>query len=125
MITLEQRKLLTEEVLGECWHKLHRSPKYDDISGLYCSKCKTIAEPNRTFDNWTDFGAVVEKLLTTKTDAFDLSEFFEGKYHNESDNAPIYEVWLLNPERFCILVAEAVEADWITSCKQVVNTDSY
>ena len=109
-ITLEQRKLLTEW-LGECWHKLHRSPKYDDISGLYCSKCKKIVNSNRTFENYFDFGAVVEKLIKTEQ----WEDFFNYAYLRLYRNTGILiekgvGVLISDPERFCILVAEAKKA---------------
>ena len=92
-ITEKQRKRLTEQ-LGECQHKpevkggYYRSGSYGNPAQEFyveeykqCKLCGSCNLKQRTFDNWNDFGAVVKKLLTTKTDAFDLSEFFEGKYH--------------------------------------------
>ena len=86
-ITEEQRKLLTEW-LGECWHEWHFAP--EDVTP--CLKCRSRKD-NRTFDNWDDFGAVVEKLGLTRSLLF-MAELIE-------DN----EI----PERFCILVAEAIK----------------
>lgn len=88
-ITEEQRKLLTEW-LGECWHEIG---KYD----LYCPKCDgQQGFDRRTFDNWEDFGAVVEKLGWGFIHTFE-KEFLLGVSSKEY------------PERFCILVAEAIK----------------
>jgi hypothetical protein len=49
---------------------------------------------DRTFDKWQDFGAVVEKLNQVKKD----------------DTFYWLLIWLLqSPQRFCALVAEAIE----------------
>ena len=105
-ITEEQRKLLTEW-LGECWHEWRFAP--EDVTP--CLKCRSRKD-NRTFDNWEDFGAVVEKLRTTPKEEIDylthqcfILEFVESGAIKDS----VYEMWLLYPERFCILVAEAIK----------------
>lgn len=92
MITDEQRKILTEELLKECWHEfgiIH-------VGYLDCLNCgmeRKHVKENRTFDNWNDFGAVVEKLGTRQAYVF----------IGELANIGAKEI----PERFCILVAEA------------------
>ena len=102
-ITEEQRKLLTERLLGEsyCVKKYKVHPDHWERIGA-----------ERTFTGWIDFGAVVEKLKNLPaSDAFWFSDLCRKKYvevlHDEE--TPIYDIWLLNPERFCILVAEAIE----------------
>ena len=77
MITDEQIKLLTEWMGEEEHHEI-----YDEYF-----------EP-RTFDNWDDFGAVVEELGVGLLQLVNLLPL--------GDNKRI-------PERFCILVAEAIK----------------
>ena len=90
-ITEEQRKLLTEW-LGECWHEWHFAP--EDVTP--CLKCRSRKD-NRTFDNWNDFGAVVEKL------GWGYITYFTPKMPYVGITTKEY------PERFCILVAEAIK----------------
>ena len=78
-ITEEQRKLLTEW-LGEEWF-------YNPPACL----------GNRTFDNWNDFGAVVEKL------GWGYITYFTPKMPYVGITTKEY------PERFCVLVAEAIK----------------
>ena len=89
-ITLEQRKLLTEELLKECWHEWRFAP--EDVTP--CLKCRSRKD-NRTFDNWDDFGAVVKSIGWKQTCLF-------------VDKIPICDTEEI-PERFCILVAEAIK----------------
>ena len=99
-ITLEQRKLLTEW-LDECWHECTEA-WFNGIV-LQCLKCGAMTElSNRTFDNWTDFGAVVEKLQESKItdDPWFVIDTIVAAYDKYDK---------LIPERFCILVAEAIK----------------
>ena len=106
-ITEEQRKLLTEW-LGECFREnCMGCPKEKEKYN-----CPSHYIDRRTFDNWTDFGVVVEKLNKKTTDAYYFSRFLGEAYENDvldHEDTPIYEMWLLDPERFCILVAEAIK----------------
>lgn len=85
-ITLEQCKILTEW-LGECWK--------EGGWGLGEVVLLTPNILNRTFDNWTDFGAVVKSIGWKQTCLF-------------VDKIPICDTEEI-PERFCILVAEAIK----------------
>ena len=104
MITNEQRKLLTEW-LGECWHECDKF--------FMCKHCNFLVLdtiPNRTFTTWEDFGAVVERLQPLGVQMVILcaageNKFSASKKHTVSDGVEA----LTNPERFCILVAEAIK----------------
>ena len=90
-ITEEQRKLLTEW-LGECFRENcmgcpKEKEKYD---------CPSHYIDIRTFDNWTDFGAVVERIGWVY-----LHRFYSYIPSKTTDKE--------FPERFCILVAEAIK----------------
>ena len=86
-ITEEQRKLLTEW-LGEEWF-------YNPPACL----------GNRTFDNWNDFGAVVEKLRLHTI--INFLHKIQATTLIMSTHKPNSASEL--PERFCILVAEAIK----------------
>ena len=90
-ITEAQRKLLTEELLKECWHEWHFAP--EDVTP--CLKCRSRKD-NRTFTDWTDFGAVVERIGWVY-----LHRFYSYIPSKTTDKE--------FPERFCILVAEAIK----------------
>ena len=96
--TEEQRKLLTEW-LGECWHE---KEEIEYCEGKNGGKCRIIRNENRTFDNWNDFGAVVEKLRTLPFGKQEATL----RYLLRS----CVFLWDYTPERFCILVAEAIKA---------------
>lgn len=57
-ITDEQKKLLTEEVLGECWH----DGTSILMAGYHCKKCDKIFSCNRTFDNRNDLMDLYEAI---------------------------------------------------------------
>ena len=109
-ITEEQRKLLTEW-LEECWHEI------SCINGERMCSCGVVGnlniilahKGNRTFTTWEDFGAVVERLQPLGVQMVILcaageNKFSASKKHTVSDGVEA----LTNPERFCILVAEAI-----------------
>jgi len=56
----EFKKWLTEKVLGECCHEI----EWDGEPGYICVKCRKHSMngvlTNRTFDNWKDYGDVIE-----------------------------------------------------------------
>lgn len=58
-MTDEDRKFLTEQ-MQECWHLLYSGDEMAVVP--CCSKCgrRWSRIKNRTFDNWSDFGAVWE-----------------------------------------------------------------
>ena len=104
-ITEAQRKLLTEW-LGECWHDKDSGWIGDGVHPMsyevfHCYKCKKESRwkedlNQRTFDNWNDFGAVVKKLV------WGYILYFSSKMPSETTSKEF-------PERFCILVAEAIK----------------
>ena len=112
-MTDEHKKLLTEEVLGECWHERRTEDvgkKPWDLS--HCVKCGELVKlqsfDRRTFDNAADMMALFRKLV-------DNDEFRKFRYDTwlkgETVNAqnPITEWLFYNPERFCCLVAQWLE----------------
>ena len=99
-ITEAQRKLLTEELLKECWHEWHFAP--EDVTP--CLKCRSRKD-NRTFTDWTDFGAVVEKLRLHTI--INFLHKIQATTLIMSTHKPNSASEL--PERFCILVAEAIK----------------
>jgi len=127
-MTNEHKKLLTEEVLGECWHVIEES---GDV--YLCSKCgksrATIfmeggrCTDNRTFDNDADMMALRKalryKMLWHK---FFMFSFAQSGFCIEkcgSIQQMIHELEIVhtrqmayldeNPERFCCLVAQWLE----------------
>ena len=100
------KKLLTE-FLGECWYEW-----LPDINAtLKCRLCgKWIYENNafegcnlRTFKSWQDLGDLKEKLI----DKGGWADFYRWailKTPKETEHY-VFSAWLLNPGRFCQLVA--------------------
>lgn len=67
-LTTEDCKLLTERVLGECWHEFHRENCYygKGLDCEVCVKCKLYRGgiiKNRTFTTDKDKGDVFRKLV--------------------------------------------------------------
>ena len=96
MITDEQKIILTEW-LGEEWYGITELNRY-------------LRERNRTFDNWNDFGAVVEKLEETKQwiKFCNHLERLQRKRVKQTGNVNEPTFFLKDKERFCILVADAI-----------------
>ena len=106
----EDRKILTE-FLGECWHEWR--------SGAFpfpvCRKC---GEPkkhisHRTFNNWNDFGALIEKIRKHPK-----AEIFLQWLHNQG-----YAIWefgatgylstgAVDKDLFPLLVLKAIK-EWV------------
>ncbi len=112
-ITEEQRKLLTEEVLGECFHELHHNENQWECGDSTCCKCKEkfyfpkrISTSNYTFTTVDDmiavFRAIRDKEKWLSFEAFSIVYWRNGKYNCN------WTEWLFldNPERACVLAAE-------------------
>ena len=112
-MTDEDRKTLTE-FLGECWHEIEDKGPYKST----CSKCgmtfgaihSSDWNPkafNRTFDNWTDFGAVIEKIAFK-----DQILSFIQWLSTFSSYASVYGDWesweLATPEERCLIILQAI-----------------
>lgn len=67
-MTDNDRRLLTEEILGECWHELARNPHGNPRYIGICSKCKqdlteVFGDGNRTFTRWQDTGDLKRRIV--------------------------------------------------------------
>lgn len=109
-MTDDQKKMLTEKLLGECWHSFKSSMYlcFPDRC-LDCAKLITSLE-HRTFTTPDDMMAVKRKLVEKGEwkgfymfcrDKFDDTPepIINGYYEDFTD-------WLLDESRFCRLVAE-------------------
>ena len=86
-MTLEQCKYLTEQVLGECFHDYDKYYK----SGLKCTDCGSFLH-NRTFDNWTDFGALWSVMQKhEKWEEFLRHHSVGGFYYKQIDVHYVHE----------------------------------
>ena len=100
-ITDDQRKMLTEEVLGECYHE-GRMPIN---CGYRCVKCGDTYVANRTFDTDADMMALFREMVNKhEWDSF----LFWTCDHYPTYNPPVPRLFM-EPERFCNLVAEWLE----------------
>ena len=127
-ITIGQKKLLTEKLLGECWHDLDETYVGDGVHPMsytiyFCHKCGLSQNrkpiDNRTFTTISDRQAVFEKLWE-KLKWNDFVYYALGKFYSQTINGPIlfyrdanpyFIRWLCidNSERACCLVAEFME----------------
>jgi len=118
-MTDEMRKLLTE-YLGECWHEAGRNPHGNPRYVPICQKCKVDLEQlfgdyHRCFDLPVDMNDLRRKLAENK-EFWGLDSFLDWadtKWDHESSFDELGYViddnftnWLMDPERFCFLVAE-------------------
>jgi len=115
-MTDDYKKMLTEEVLGKCWHawgKVHYGNNdFIDV----CVTCRQVADEshtNRTFATWKDLGDLKEKIV----EMGEWDEFIDFTLEEHGSLGPVfsneakfykadYIDWLMNPERFCELVAK-------------------
>ena len=92
----KDKKTLTE-YLGECFHEIEDKGAYQSI----CSKCGMVFGAvhssdwnpkafNRTFDNWKDFGALIERV-EEKDQWNDLFLFGYLPYHKTQGPLVILE----------------------------------
>lgn len=120
-MTDEWRKLLTEKLLGECWH-IKQEPR--TMAGYVCEKCGDYIKwgsgydvnGNRIFTTDADMLAVFRKIRDigklSKFDMFCQDIFLEYTgYDNICDMCNEYQNWLFldNPERACCLAADFLE----------------
>jgi hypothetical protein len=113
-ITDKQRKLLTEEMLGECWHEgIVIDEKHTNIFYCSCKAVKTFLgndlrkhckELNRSFDTDADMMALFRKLVNSLN--FGAFQNFAYKRFDDPHNFTLTEWLFYDPERFCCLVAE-------------------
>ena len=114
-MTDERRMILTEKLLGECWH-IKKEPR--TMSGYICERCGDYTKwgsgydvnGNRTFTSDADMLAVFRKIR----DAGKWVEFigFVAKQMTlGSMHAEHFMIWLFldNPERACCLAADFLE----------------
>ena len=100
MITDAIKKLLTVEVLGECYHE-GRMPIN---CGYRCIKCGDTYVVNRSFKTDADMMALFRKIKDNKK----FSAFWNFAVSKERDAVELD--WLFyDAERFCCLVAEWLE----------------
>ena len=106
-MTPEDKKMLTEEVLGECEHE------WASVGKFYCLKCdQQTWQGNRTFTTDADMLVVFRIFDKGKWDEFywwAVKYFTESKDDIGGGNSS-YMRWLLdNPERACCLAAMFLE----------------
>jgi hypothetical protein len=108
-MTDEERKMLTEKLLGECWHEwgLIGSGNYK------CKYCGYISfrdffPSNRTFTTYTDMLAVFREIRD-KGKLRDFINYVCSRVEATIPRQPVYFMqWLFldNPERACCLAAD-------------------
>jgi hypothetical protein len=112
-MTQDDCKLITEKLLGECWHT-YIPFEYD--YPFHCSKCGAVLSrppnENRTFTNSRDFFACFEKLVELGEYGSFYNKYF-WKYSEETGSLRNTEFtkWLLSRTesghyRLCVLCAE-------------------
>jgi hypothetical protein len=117
-MTDERRKLLTEKLLGECWHipKVNMEPlAWVGGQGTHCFICKRCGNPYpitwqpSTFTTDTDMLAVFRKI--EGNGLWDFYMLFVDKVYRESKSYVGLTAWLFldNPERACCLAAMWLE----------------
>lgn len=104
MLSDDQKKMLTEEIFGECWHKMERIHP----GGIFkrCHKClrpESMGIHNRTFTSWQDLGDLKENIVM-------MGEWESFLIYAASTFSPDREMknftnYLLDPTRFSELVA--------------------
>jgi hypothetical protein len=112
----DRRKLLTS-YLGECWHKSTFYPGTDCVGPILICSCGAEGweEPcrNRTFTDSRDMDALRRKLVEN-SDWDNFLDFCENTFAKADhpcicDFCQEYIGWLMDPERFSMLVAEWLE----------------
>ena len=112
----DRRRMLTEEVLGECWHG-YTDDITPDGQWRMCSCGYAFIRRenhiNRTFTSWQDLGDLKKKIV----EMGEWDEFIDFTLEEHGSLGPVfsneakfykadYIDWLMNPERFCELVAK-------------------
>ena len=119
-MTDDHKKMLTEEILGECWHRPDYgsqmiNPKF--YIGVLCAcgkvsyNVKHEKKSNRTFTTWQDMGDLKKKIV----EMGEWDEFIDFTLEEHGSLGPVfsneakfykadYIDWLMNPIRFPELV---------------------
>jgi hypothetical protein len=115
-MTDDRRRMLTEEVLGECWHGYTDGVTSDGQWRMCtCGYAYIIPEKhrNRTFATWKDLGDLKEKIV----EMGEWDEFIDFTLEEHGSLGPVfsneakfykadYIDWLMDKIRFPELVAE-------------------
>lgn len=107
-------RVLTEEILGKCWHDVHKT--YRDLGGLnkevpmhLCSKCgegSTSSDISwskpRNFSDRNQLGELYDAIYKMELD-YEFNDFANEKYELWSsislDNDLYFWQWLFSPAR--------------------------
>jgi hypothetical protein len=128
-LTEAQKKRLTEEVLGECWHEITDNIPKGRMGHGYCPKCNNtfmgtamhiaMYDPDdfyRTFDTWQDVGDLKEALVKAgKWDDFEYD--MKRRWVRDVTAVQASVPWLFRPTdengdpHFALLVAEWLEVE--------------
>jgi len=113
-MTDDRRRMLTEEVLGECWHGGYTDGVTPDGQWRMCTCGYAYIIPekhrNRTFATWKDLGDLKEKIVEMgEWDGFWMYAATEFKEVQHKAGKVVWRKsemsnWLMNPIRFPELV---------------------
>jgi hypothetical protein len=111
-MTDEKRKMLTEKLLGECWH-IKKEPR--TMAGYICEKCEDFIKwgsgydvnGNRIFTSDADMLVVFRKIR----DVGKWEKFRCFAFNETFDTRDEFTQWLFldDPERACCLAAMFLE----------------
>ena len=115
MTQIEVNKIITEKVLGKCWHEWHHiGMKAQPLNYLMgytnvCSKCNKQATKrvNPDFSKWADYGPLLEKIQGEEWWEDIAYYTHRGTGYGEGDYERFNED-LLNPARGSLALAEFV-----------------
>ncbi len=109
------RKILTEEVLGECWHEFTVRSANEPPFGGHTMSCRCGAvRSNAVYRSFTTPQDMVDvEKAIVKMKEWDLFHLFAWDKYNGFENEtefldydPDYTLWLFDPPRFCNLSLE-------------------
>jgi hypothetical protein len=104
------------EFLDECWNE---NAVILDAVAPYCMECRR-SHGIRTFTTWDDLGKVKDKLVEKGLFKIQFLTYAFCEYEETVKNARLakklirddcYIAWLLNPARFCQLVADFIRGE--------------
>lgn len=110
MLSDEQKKMLTEEVLGVCWHKTAvwtswiPEGRKARVEGWLCPKCNDYWESPRPFTSWQDLGDLKDKIVEMG-EWWDFEKYCFHQWNKTTIATGYCLPWLIDPTRFCSLVA--------------------